>query len=108
MQNVIGALVENADLIIAIISVVVVWIADRDVAAVKRTATQLMLRLEKIAKEELQKSGPEKMAEVVSRLLALMPARVKALLGAYASARGMSLEELVFELAQNWYDEAVG
>jgi hypothetical protein len=107
LGEVVEFLLANGDLIISVASLLVLWVFDRDLGSAKTIAAQLMLRMEKLAREELEAKGEEKMERVVRRVLDALPNRLKALLGAYAGVRGMTLEDLVEDLAQTWYDEAI-
>lgn len=60
----------------------------------KKTAISLMLQAEKLAKEELELSGPEKMEAVIQ----LFDEKV---------CNGLIPESTIHWLAQKWYDEAM-
>lgn len=71
-------------------------------------AVALMLEAEKIAKDEVQLGGPQKMELVINRFLEKLPADARAIIRVWATFRGYgSLEAFVVVLAQRWYDAAI-
>jgi hypothetical protein len=94
------------EVVLLIIALIVSWLGRGEVA--KRYGVELMLEAERLARATVLETGPEKMQHVVSTLVMKLPKDVKAVLRAIAAVRGMTLDELVAELAQRWFDKVTG
>jgi hypothetical protein len=93
---------------IALVAGLAVSVISGGLKKARALAVSLMLEAEKVAREEIEMGGPEKMERVIGQFIEELPADAKALLRVWAGFRGQSLDALVAELAQQWYDVAIG
>jgi len=93
---------------IALASGLIVAVVDGGLKKARALAVSLMLEAEKVARDEVQMGGPEKMRRVLSRFVERLPSDARAILRVWAGFRGQSLDELTASLAQDWYEKAVG
>ena len=93
---------------IALVSGLIVAVVDGGLKKARTLAVSLMLEAEKVARDEVQMGGPEKMRRVLSRFVERLPSDARAILRVWAGFRGQSLDELTASLAQDWYEKAVG
>jgi hypothetical protein len=107
LEDVLDFVQEYGDTIALIGALVVTYVVNGFKRA-KALGLELMLEAEKVAREEVEMGGPEKMKRVLFRLLAKMPPDVRGMLDFYATLRGTTVNVLVEELAQNWYNRAIG
>ena len=97
---------ENWDTCVMVAAFVVSLIAG-GVEQAKSAGVSLMLEAEKIARDQVRMGGPEKMASVVGHVYDSLPLQAKSVIKAYAIVKGVSVQMLLDELCQKWYDKAV-
>jgi len=106
LQSILNWLVANQE-VIALATAFVVSLVSRGMKGLEATGSQLMLQIEKLARDQVLADGVDKMSETVAGVLDKIPPTLKPILAAYAAMKGKSLDELVRDLCQKWYDKAV-